>query len=195
MNLKQSFLGVVFGLLIVSAVMAEEEYEIDMVHSSIGFSVRHLMISNITGNFTDFSGTLIFDEKDITKSSVDLKIDMNSINTNNENRDNHLRTADFFDTEKFPEMTFKSGKIEKSGDDFILFGSFSMHGVSKEVAIPFEFIGKVKGPEGKQHIGFEGTTAINRKDFGITWNKTLDAGGLALGNDIKIQLNIEAVEK
>jgi len=182
MNKKLILNVVIVGLLMTSFAFAADEYEIDAVHSSIGFSVRHLLISNITGNFNDFSGKLLFDEKDMTNSSVDLTIKAASINTNNVDRDNHLRAADFFNIEKFPEITFKSGTL-------------TMHGVSKEISIPFEFIGKAKGPMGKQRLGFEGNTKLNRKDFGITWNKTLDEGGLAVGNEIKIQLNIEAVIK
>jgi len=195
MNKKLILNVVIVGLLMTSFAFAADEYEIDAVHSSIGFSVRHLLISNITGNFNDFSGKLLFDEKDMTNSSVDLTIKAASINTNNVDRDNHLRAADFFNIEKFPEITFKSGKIEKAEDNYVLIGTLTMHGVSKEISIPFEFIGKAKGPMGKQRLGFEGNTKLNRKDFGITWNKTLDEGGLAVGNEIKIQLNIEAVIK
>ena len=195
MNGKIILIALIIGLLAVSAAFASDEYEFDVVHSSIGFSVRHLMISNVTGNFNDFSGKLLFDEDDLTKSSVEIGIKTASINTNNENRDNHLKTADFFNAEQFPEITFKSSKVEKSGDAFILFGIFTMHGISKEISIPFEFIGKIMGPMGKQRLGFEGSTKIDRKDFGITWNKTLDEGGLAVGNEVKIQLNIEAVKK
>lgn len=195
MNGKLISIGLIFALFIVSSAFAADEYEIDAVHSSIGFSVRHLLISNVTGNFNDFSGKIMFDEKDMTNSSVDLTIKAASINTNNVDRDNHLRASDFFDAEKFPEITFKSGKVEKAEDNYVLVGTLTMHGVSKEISIPFEFIGKAKGPMGKQRLGFEGNTKLNRKDFGITWNKTLDEGGLAVGNEIKIQLNIEAVIK
>ncbi len=195
MNGKLILIALIIGLFAVSVAFASDEYEIDVVHSSIGFSVRHLMISNVTGNFNDFSGKLLFDEDDLTKSSVEIGIKTASVNTNNENRDNHLRAADFFNAEKFPEITFKSSKVEKSGETFVLLGSFTMHGVSKEISIPFEFIGKIMGPMGKQILGFEGSTKLDRKDFGITWNKTLDEGGLAVGNEVKIQLNIEAVKK
>ncbi len=195
MSRKPILIAMIIGLFAVSAAFASDEYEIDVVHSSIGFSVRHLMISNVTGNFNDFSGKLLFDEEDLTKSSIEIEIKSASINTNNEGRDNHLRAADFFNVEKFPEITFKSSKIEKSEESFVLFGTFTMHGVSKEISIPFEFIGKIIGPMGKQRLGFEGSTKLNRKDFEITWNKTLDEGGLAVGNEVKIQLNIEAVKK
>ncbi len=195
MNRKLIFIGVIFGLLMTSIASTADEYEIDVVHSSIGFSVRHLLISNVTGNFNDFSGKLLFDEQDITKSSIDIVIKTDGINTNNVDRDNHLRSADFFNAEKFPEITFKSNKVEKADDGFTLNGTLTMHGVSKDISIPFEFIGKAKGPMGKDHLGFEGHTKLNRKDFGITWNKTLDEGGLAVGNEVKIELNIEAIKK
>ena len=195
MNGKLILIALIIGLFAVSAAFASDEYEIDAVHSSIGFSVRHLMISNVTGNFNDFSGKLLFDENDLTKSSIEIEIKSASINTNNEGRDNHLRAADFFNVEKFPAITFKSSKVEKSGETYVLFGTFTMHGVSKEISIPFEFIGKIKGPDGKQRLGFEGSTKLDRKDFGITWNKTLDEGGIAVGNEVKVQLNIEAVKK
>jgi len=194
MNRKLVLTTLILGLLVVSASFAADEYEIDVVHSSVGFSVRHLLISNVTGNFNDFSGKLLFDEQDITKSSVEMTIQSGSINTNNADRDNHLRAGDFFNAEKFPTITFKSSKIEQVDGQYILHGSFTMHGVTKEIAVPFEFIGKAKGPMGKQRLGFEGSTKIDRKDFGISWNKTLDEGGLAVGNEVKVQLNIEAIK-
>jgi polyisoprenoid-binding protein YceI len=191
---KLIFLSLVIGVLVSASAFAGEKYMIDPVHSSVGFSIRHLLISNVRGDFTEFSGTIDFDEVDITKSSVDVNIKTFSIDTDNTDRDKHLASADFFDGEKFPEITFKSSKIEKSERGLTLTGMLTMHGVTKEVIIPFEFIGKVMGPMGKERLGFEGSALLDRKEFGITWNKTLDEGGLALGNEVKVELNIEAVK-
>ncbi len=191
---KMAFRSLVIGILVSASAFAGDKYAIDPVHSSVGFSIRHLLISNVKGDFNEFSGTIEFDEADITKSSVDVVIKTASIDTDNVNRDQHLASADFFDAEKFPEITFKSSKIEKSENGLTMTGLLTMHGVTKEIIIPFEFIGKVKDPMNNEVVGFEGKTTLDRKEFGITWNKTLDEGGLALGNEVKIELNIEAVK-
>lgn len=181
------------GTLFSGKVVADE-YMIDPVHSSVEFSVRHMVIANVKGDFTDFAGTIIYNDSDITMSSVEVGIKTSSINTNNAGRDEHLRSADFFYAEKFPEITFESSKVEKGDDGHILHGILTMNGVSKDISIPFEFLGRVKGPDGKERLGFAGHTKLNRKDYGITWNKTLDAGGLAVGDEVKIELNIEAIQ-
>ena len=191
---KAVLFTMIIGAIMTIPSMAADKFAIDVPHSSVGFSVKHLLISNVKGNFKDFSGTIMFDESDMTKSSVEVIIKTTSIDTDNADRDAHLRSEDFFHVEKFPEITFKSSAVKKTDDGFEMVGMLTMHGVSKEVTIPFEFLGRVTGPMGKERLGFEGYTKIDRKDFGITWNKVLDAGGLTVGNEVKIELNIEAVK-
>ena len=177
------------------AVFSADKYSIDLSHSYAGFSVRHLVITNVKGNFASFSGEITFDENDTIKSSANVIIDIASINTSNADRDKHLRSADFFDVEKYPEMTFVSTGVEKDGDDMILNGRLTMHGVTKDISIPFEFLGKVTDPWGKERIAFEGETKLSRKEYGMTWSKTIETGGLIVGDEIKIELQIEAVKK
>jgi polyisoprenoid-binding protein YceI len=193
MRLRLIPLAVVAVLTCLSGVSAAEKFMIDPVHSYVGFSVRHMVISNVKGDFTDFKGTITFDKNDVTKSSASVTINAASINTNNNTRDDHLRSADFFDVAQFPEIAFTSTSVEKSGDGFVLHGILTMRGIKKEVAIPFQMLGTAKGPQGETRIGFEGQTTINRKDFGVSWNKTLDGGGLVVGDDVRIDLQIEAI--
>ncbi|MBN2226096.1 MAG: polyisoprenoid-binding protein [candidate division Zixibacteria bacterium] len=178
------FAGVTFGA---------EKFTIDQTHSSVGFSVKHLVITNVKGSFTNFSGTIMYDAADIAKSSVSVTINAESINTNDEGRDKHLRSADFFEVEKYPEITFVSTKIEKTENGLVAHGNLTMHGVTKVIAIPFEIAGPIADPWGKSRMGIEASLTIDRKDFGITWNKVLDSGGLTVGNEVKIELNIAAI--
>ena len=199
MGFIMKFRVIVFSLLAVimaaGAVFSADKYSIDLSHSYAGFSVRHLVITNVKGNFASFSGEITFDENDTIKSSANVIIDIASINTSNADRDKHLRSADFFDVEKYPEMTFVSTGVEKDGDDMILNGRLTMHGVTKDISIPFEFLGKVIDPWGKERIAFEGETKLSRKEYGMTWSKTIETGGLIVGDEIKIELQIEAVKK
>ncbi len=199
MGFIMKFRVIVFSLLAVimaaGAVFSADKYSIDLSHSYAGFSVRHLVITNVKGNFASFSGEITFDENDTIKSSANVIIDIASINTSNADRDKHLRSADFFDVEKYPEMTFVSTGVEKDGDDMILNGRLTMHGVTKDISIPFEFLGKVTDPWGKERIAFEGETKLSRKEYGMTWSKTIETGGLIVGDEIKIELQIEAVKK
>lgn len=181
--------------IMAATAMAADTYKIDPVHSYIGFAVRHLVISNVKGNFTDFSGTIIYDSVDLAKSSVDVTIKAAGINTDNPDRDKHLKGTDFFDVEKFPNITFKSDRIEKKGERFVAIGKLIMHGVTKEVSITFDFLGTVKDPWGNFRIGIEGSTSVNRRDYGISWNKALDSGGLVVGDEVKIDLSVEAVKQ
>lgn len=184
-----------FTLLWASTAFAADRYELDPVHTRIGFTARHLMISNVAGRFMDFTGNILYDEQDITKSAVSVKIQAASVNTENKMRDDDLRSPNFFDVAKFPEITFQSSRIEKQGDGYVCAGTLTMHGASKEVTIPFAILGKIKDPWGNTRIGLEGGLRIDRRDWGLTYSKTLDNGGLIVGNDVKIDLNIEAVKK
>jgi polyisoprenoid-binding protein YceI len=173
--------------------MAVEKYAIDRVHSNVGFAVKHLMVSTVRGHFTDFSGEIMLDPADITKSSVTVTIKTASIDTENEQRNNHLRSADFFDAVTYPEITFTSSRIEKQGDGYVAHGTLTMRGVSKEVALPFTLTGPMQGMRGKV-LGVDATMTLNRQDYGIAYNRTLDTGGVVVGNEVKVELNIEAGE-
>lgn len=174
------------------SLWAADKYEIDPVHSVVGFTVKHLMVSNVKGQFTDYAGVIMYDEKDVTKSSIDVTIQAASINTANAKRDEHLKSAEFFDVAKFPTLTFKSNKIEKRAAGTVAVGTLTIKGVSKEIELPFTVNGVIKDPWGNTKLGAEASTAINRQDFGITWNKSLDGGGVVVSDEVKIQLDIEA---
>jgi polyisoprenoid-binding protein YceI len=195
MRYRTLIVSVLFVLWLASATFAADKYELDPVHTRIGFSVRHLMINNVAGRFMDFTGSIPYDEQDITKSAVSVKIQAASVNTENKTRDDDLRSPNFFDAAKYPEITFQSSRVEKQGDGYVCVGTLTMHGVSKEIAIPFTITGKIKDPWGNTRIGLEGGVKIDRRDWGLTYSKTLDNGGLIVGNDIKIDLNVEAVKK
>jgi len=184
------------ALTVLAALpLRADTFAIDPGHSEVGFQVRHL-VSQTRGRFNDFSGTVNLDPKNLTSSSVDFTIKAASIDTNVADRDKHLRSADFFDAEKFPEITFKSKSIKAAGKDtYNVTGTLTMHGVSKEVTLPVTYLGQAKDPWGNTRAGFEAATTLNRKDFGIVWNKALDAGGAMLGDDVKININLETVKK
>lgn len=169
-------------------------YNIDPAHSLIGFAVRHLEINWVEGRFKDFKGTINYDEKDVTKSSVEFTAKVASVDTEVEARDKHLRTADFFDAEKYPEMTFKSTRVERKGKDgYVLHGDLTLKGVTKSVALPFTVTGAVKDPWGNTRFGVEAHTKINRRDFGVNYGNAF-AGGLDVGNEVTIDLRLEAVQ-
>lgn len=173
---------------------AATTYGIDKGHSNVDFTIRHL-VGNVRGAFSDFDGTIVMDA-DPAKSSVEFTIQAKSIDTGNEQRDNHLRSADFFDVEKFPTLTFKSSAIKKTGDNaYQVTGTLTMRGVAKEITLPVTYLGEVKDPWGNTKAGFSTTTSLNRKDFGVSWNKTLDQGGFLLGDDVKVEINLEVGAK
>ncbi len=170
---------------------------IDPEHSNVGFKVRHMMVSNVKGNFEKISGTVDLNEQDITKSKVTVSIDTASINTNVQKRDEHLRSAEFFDVTKFPSMAFASKKVAKAGKDRLkITGELTLHGVTKEVVLDVEGpTPESKDPWGNIRRGVTATTKINRKDFGLIWNKALETGGVAVGEEVTITLEIEMIKK
>lgn len=174
--------------------LAAQEYKIDPSHSSANFTVRHMLVSNVNGRFAKMTGTLYYDEQAPEKSWVKAVIDSSSINTDNTDRDNHLRSADFFEVDKHPQITFESKRVEKRGNGFIAFGTLTMKGVARDIELPFEFLGKVKDPRGRMRLGFEATTVLNRKDYGINWSRLMDSGGAVVSDNVKINLQIEAIE-
>jgi polyisoprenoid-binding protein YceI len=171
------------------------EYTIDPSHSGIEFSVRHLGVSNVKGKFTKFSGSIWYNESDIAQSSATVTIDAASIDTAEPKRDEHLRSADFFDVAKYPDIRFRSTSITPQGDKYLVKGYLTMHGATKEIEIEAMLTGKVQDPWGNERLGVEGKTTINRQDFGIYYSKVLDNGALVVGNDVKVELNIEAIRK
>lgn len=178
-------------LALGATAYATETFKVDVVHSDVSFKVRHF-VSKASGRFDDFSGTFVVDREDMTKSTVEFSVKMGSVDTDNEDRDKHLKSPDFFDAEKYPDMSFKSTGITKTGEStYDVTGQFNMHGVTKEIVIPVEVLGFLDGDKGSQ-AGFEMDFTVNRKDFGITWNKALDAGGFVLGEDVEINITIEA---
>ncbi len=175
------------------ALGADNTYVVDVDHTTVGFTVRHLVINKVRGKFNEFTGTIVYDENDITKSSLQGTIKAASIDTDHARRDKHLRSPDFFDAAGHPEITFKSKSVAKDGDGFVLVGDLTMRGTTKEIHIPFEITGKIKDPWGKMRIGFEATLRIDRQEFGISYSKTMDNGGLIVGNKVNIELIGEAV--
>ncbi len=171
------------------------DWNLDPVHSAIEFSVRHLAISKIKGKFKEFEAKMVFDGKAVENGSAEFTIQVASIDTENEKRDNHLKSSDFFAAEENPTITFKSKKISAVKDGkFQITGDMTMRGVTKEVTFDCELHGVVQGPGGNTRAGFSAETTINRHDFGVSWSKTLDAGGLIVGNDVKLSLELEFIE-
>lgn len=189
-------LSLALSTFAVPALAHASTWEIDGAHSSAQFSVRHLMVSNVRGEFGSVKGTVNLDDKDVTKSSVDATIDVASITTRNTDRDNHLKSPDFFDVAKYPTMTFKSTGIEKQADGKLkVIGNLSLHGVSKPVALSVALAPEVKDPWGKTRRGAEITGKINRKEFGLSWNKALETGGVAVGEEVAITIDLEITQK
>jgi polyisoprenoid-binding protein YceI len=174
-----------------------ETLTIDPTHSEVSFQIRHL-VSQVRGRFNDFGGVIQMDPKNLAASSVDFHIKTTSIDTNQADRDKHLRTADFFDVAKYPEITFKSKSIAAAGKDkYNVTGTLTLHGVSKDITIPVTYLGAVKDPfgGGGSRAGFQLETTLDRKDYGIVWNKAIDNGGVMLGDDVKVAINLESVKK
>jgi len=172
-------------------------WQIDPVHSTAQFKVKHLMISNVKGEFTSIKGSLQLDSSDATNSGLEVAIDANSINTREPQRDTHLKSADFLDVEKFPNITFKSSSVtKKASGEFAVEGDLTIHGVTRKVTLNVEApSAPQKDPWGGTRIGIEATTKINRKDFGLNWNAALEAGGFMVGDEVSITLDVEFVKQ
>jgi polyisoprenoid-binding protein YceI len=179
---------------LAAAPLAADTFVIDPVHSDASFQIRHF-VSNVRGRFTDFSGTIVGDPAKPEAASVEFTVKAASIDTAQPARDKHLKSADFFDADKFPEITFKSTKITPTGKNkYDIAGMLTMHGVTKAVTLPVDYLGTT-GPGKDAKFGFETTTILNRKDYGIVWNKAMDNGGYMLGDDVTVTINIEASRK
>jgi len=175
---------------------AQDTYTVDKTHSVVEFKVRHMM-STVAGKFTDFAGTVSADAGNPTAATVEFTIQAASVDTGTADRDKDLRSANFFDVERYPTITFKSTKITKTStkDTYDVTGDLVMHGVTKRITMPVSFLGFAKDPWGNMRAGFELNTTLDRKDFGINWNKALDQGGFLLQDDVKISIDLEAVKK
>jgi polyisoprenoid-binding protein YceI len=173
-----------------------DTYELDAAHTSVQFSIRHMMISNVRGEFTKLSGKAVGDVEHPTAATVEATIEAASVDTRNEKRDEHLRGPDFLDAAKFPTIAFKSTKVEKDGAGWKLSGDLTLHGVTKPVVLAVTNVTPpMKDPWGNTRIGGQATTTINRQDYGIVFNKTLDGGGMLVGNEIAITIDVEVMKK
>ena len=175
---------------------ARTTWAIDASHSQVEFAVRHLMISTVRGRFAGVTGTVITDDHDPAAAQVDVAIDVNTIDTHEAQRDTHLKSADFFDAERFPVLTFKSTRVtDVTGSGFRLAGNLTLHGVTRDVTLEVTSEGRGKDPWGGDRAGYSATTKIKRSDYGLTWNQLLEAGGIAVGDEIKISLDLELVKQ
>jgi polyisoprenoid-binding protein YceI len=190
--MKKNILFTLMFIVSTITMNAQTTWKLDAAHSKVSFSVSHMVISEVTGRFNDFDATIVQTKDDLSDSKLTATIKTKSIDTDNEGRDKHLRSADFFDAEKYPEIMFNSKSFEKTGKDtYKITGDLTMHGVTKPVVLDTKFNGTMSDPWGNTKAGFKAEGKVNRKDFGIVWNKTLEAGGLLVGEDIGVTINVE----
>ncbi len=176
--------------------MATTKWALDPTHSEIGFKVKHLMFTNVSGNFKTFTASAETEGDDFSTAKIEFSADTDSISTNNDQRDQHLKSADFFDAAANPKVTFTNGKLAKKGDDeFELSGELTLHGVTKPVTLNAEFGGIVKDPWGNTKAGFSLTGKINRKDFGLNWNAALETGGVMVSEEVRLNGEIQLVKQ
>ena len=186
-------LAVVLTMGFAGSVWSADTYVVDGAHAYVGFTINHLLINRVRGTFNDFTGTIIYDADDITKSSMSGTINVASIDTAHQKRDKDLRGESFFEVDKYPQITFETTRVEAGDDAPILHGVLTMHGVSKEVAIPFRVTG-IADFAGKIRLGFEARLELNRQDYGISYSRLMDNGGLVVGNEVVIELSGEAIK-
>lgn len=191
---KSIALALIVGLFVATApAQAVERYQLDPVHSYVGFAVRHMLVSWVKGQFNDFSGEILYDPEDLARSSVSVVIQTASLDTRNERRDNHLKSPDFFAVEEFPEITFRSKRIEPRGDAYVAIGDLSIRGVSKEIELPFTLAGPVTAAGGRPRLGAEAALTLHRHDFQVSWNRFLEGVGLVVGDEARIEIQVEAI--
>ena len=191
---RATMMTVLVLVLAIGMAAAQGIYTIDPNHSNVGFKVRHL-VSKVGGGFTEFDGTITADFNNLDVSGVQFSIQAASIDTRNEDRDGHLRSPDFFDVEKFPEITFTSTKVTKiDKDSFAVAGTLTMHGVSKPTTLTVDYLGEMNAMGGTR-AGYELSTTLDRKDFGVSWNRALDTGGFILGDDVEVMINLEVIKQ
>jgi polyisoprenoid-binding protein YceI len=194
----RQFIMILAALFLVQGSAMAATYSIDKDHSSIEFSVKHMGISNVKGSFKDYEGKIVMDDKAPTKDTANIKIKTSSIETGTAKRDEHLKSPDFFDVAKFPEMTFETTKVTKKGTNWTVDGKLKLHGVEKPVSLKATFGGKTTDPYGNERVAFSATGKIDRKEFGLTWNKPMNSGvekvgGMMVGDDIALNFEIEAI--
>lgn len=191
--MKRLFVLILSVAMLAPLNLLAATYNLDPYHTTVGFKVKHLMIANVKGGFDKFKGTVVVDEKDITKSKVNVSIEIASVNTNINARDEHLRSADFFDAAKYPVMTFVSTKVERAGGDKLkVTGDLTIKGVTKQVVLNVDGLsGEIKSPQGVTKRGASASATINRQDFGVSWNKKLDAGGVVVADEVQIYIEAE----
>lgn len=191
----------IFGLFVLFLVFsfltnAQTTWKIDRAHSNLDFSVRYMMLSNVRGTYTDFDAVLIQHNDDFSGSKVEVSVNAISVNTQNNDRDNHLRSDDFFDVENHPELTFVSREFEKTGDKaYRILGDLTIRGTTRPVELDAELVGIIDDPRGFRRAAFSGSTTINRNDFGVQWNRVLDAGGFVVGDNVNITINVQFIEE
>jgi polyisoprenoid-binding protein YceI len=174
---------------------ATTTWNVDVTHSAIHFWVRHMVISKVHGRFSRWSGALQLDPQDLARSSVEVHVDAGSIDTQVADRDAHLRSPDFLDVAKYPELVFRSRKVERSGDGWRMVGDLTLHGVTREVALAVEYAGTGKDPWGNERAGFSARTTLDRREFGLQWNAALETGGVLVGEKVEISIELEAVRQ
>lgn len=168
-------------------------WKVDTTHTRVGFIVRHMMVSKVRGDFSDIEGTIEGDATELENTKISFRVGIDSVSTNNEDRDNHLRSADFFEVEKYPNMTFESTNIKKvSENKYALTGNLTIKGVTKETTFDVEYLGQSTNPWGVDVVGFEASTRISRKEFGLTWNQALEAGGVLVSDEVDIVIDLQA---
>ncbi len=170
-------------------------YKIDVAHSDILFKVKHLMITTVTGQFKNFDATLTASNEDFTDAQISFTADVNSIDTRSEQRDAHLKSDDFFNAEKFPELKFSSTSFTKNGDNYILKGDLTIRDITKTVELKVDYNGAMVDPWGQKKVGFEAEAIIKRKEFGLSWDAVTEAGGVVVSNEVKLQLNVQFIQQ
>ena len=175
--------------------MATTKWAIDPTHSEIGFKVKHMMFTNVSGKFETYDATITTEDYDFTKAAIEFSANIDSINTGNADRDNHLKSADFFDAEKNPKLTFVSSSLTKSGDDYQLVGELTIHNVTKTVKLETEVSGLLKDPWGNTKVAFNISGKINRADFGLTWNSALETGGVLVSEEVKLNIELQLLKQ
>jgi polyisoprenoid-binding protein YceI len=185
-------IAVLAAVAAATPTFAADTYQFDKAHTTVGFQVRHI-VTNVGGRFQDFAGTIQVDRAKPETSSVEFTIQAASIDTNEPKRDEHLKSPDFFDVASHPTISFKSTSVKPAGKDtYEVTGNLTMRGVTKQVTLPVTFLGEAKDPWGSEKIGFELSTVLNRKDYGINWNKVLDTGGVLVADDVRVQIAVTA---
>ena len=171
-------------------------WKVDAAHSRLGFAIKHLMIATVRGSFTRVEGTVLVDENDPTGAVVDVTVPVGSISTGDEKRDEHLRSPDFFDAERFPQMAFRSKHVEKTGgSSFRITGDLTIRDVTREVVLDAELLGRAKDPWGQEHAAFEARTKFKRSEYGLTWNAALETGGVLVGDEVKVEIEAQLIKQ